>query len=133
MKALMCTTLGPPENLHIEDLPSPRAGARQVVIDVKAAGVNYPDALIVQGKYQVKPPLPFAPGGELAGIVKETGEGVQGIKPGDAVLALTGSGAFAEEVVADIERVIPLPAGANPEVAASVMIAYGTSYHALKD
>ena len=133
MKALVCTTLGPPENLRVEDLPSPRAGAGQVVIDVKAAGVNYPDALMVQGKYQVKPTLPFAPGGELAGIVKETGEGVQGLKPGDAVLALTGSGAFAEEAVADIERVTPLPGGTSAEIAASVMIAYGTSYHALKD
>ena len=133
MKALMCRTLGPPELLVVEDIASPRAGPKQVVIDVKAAGVNFPDILMVQGKYQFKPPMPFAAGCELAGIVKEVGEGVFAVKPGDAALALVSHGAFAEEAVAEADRVMKLPHGTDLEIAASFMLTYGTSYHALKD
>lgn len=133
MKALVCRELGALENLAVADVPSPVAGPRQVVIDVKAAAANFPDVLMVQGRYQFKPPMPFAPGCELAGIVKAVGEGVTHVKPGDAALAIVMHGAFAEEALADAERVIALPAGTNLETAAAFMFAYGTSYHALKD
>ena len=133
MRALVCKAFGPVEALVVEELPALRPGARQVVIDVKAAGVNFPDGLMVQGKYQVKPPLPFVPGGEAAGIVKEVGAEVRHVKPGDAALALAFTGGFAEETLAEAAQVIALPAGCDLEVAAAFMITYGTSYHALKD
>jgi NADPH2:quinone reductase len=133
MKALVCKAYGPVESLVLEEIAEPTPAANQVVIDVKAAGVNFPDALIVQGKYQVKPPLPFVPGGELAGIVREVGEGVTHVRAGDEVVALTLQGAFAERALVDAGRVIALPRGTSLEVAAAFMLAHGTSYHALKD
>jgi len=87
MKAALCTHYGPPEELEVKDVPSPRPGKGQVAITVRACGVNFPDVLLIQDKYQFKPALPFAPGGEIAGIVKEAGEGVTNPKPGDAVIA----------------------------------------------
>jgi len=87
MKAVLCKELGMPEDLVVEDVPSPRPGKGQVVLSVKAAGVNFPDILIIQGKYQFKPEFPFSPGGEVAGVVKEAGEGVTSLKPGDRVIA----------------------------------------------
>src|SRR5437868_8746659 len=107
MKAVLCKEYGPPESLVIEDIPSLRPGKGQVVISVKACGVNFPDTLIIQGKYQSKPPFPFIPGSEVAGIVKEVGEGVDHVKVGDQLIAFTGVGGFAEEVVADAARLIP--------------------------
>ena len=98
MKAVLCKQYGPPDSLTFEELPSPRAGAGEVVVAVKAASVNFPDVLIIQNKYQFKPPLPFSPGSELAGVVKEVGSGVTAFKPGDKVIAFTTYGAFAEEV-----------------------------------
>ena len=133
MKALLCRELGSPEVLVVEEVAVPKAGPGQVVLDVKAAGVNFPDILMVQGKYQFKPPMPFAPGCELAGIVKEVGAGVTHVKPGDAALAIVMHGAFAEETLAEAERVVLLPPGTDLEIAASFMFTYGTSYHALKD
>ena len=133
MKALVCSALGSLDALAVGDLPDPRPGANQVLIGVKAAAANFPDVLMVEGKYQFKPPLPFAPGCELAGVVKEAGEGVAHLEPGDAVLAIVPHGAFAEEAVADAGRVVPLPAGTDFELAASFLFTYGTSYHALKD
>jgi NADPH:quinone reductase len=133
MKALVCRELGALEKLAVADMPSPVAGPRQVVIDVKAAAANFPDVLMVQGLYQFKPPMPFAPGCELAGVVKSIGAGVTHVKPGDAALAIVMHGAFAEEALADAERVIALAAGTDLETAAAFMFAYGTSYHALKD
>jgi NADPH2:quinone reductase len=133
MKALVCKAFGPVESLVLEEVASPTAGPGQVVVDVKAAGVNFPDALMVQGKYQVKPPLPFSPGSELAGLVREVGSGVSHVKAGDEVVALVGHGAFAEQALAQAERVIRLPKGTNLEMASSLMLAHGTSYHALKD
>src|ERR671934_348053 len=96
MKAVLCKQYGPPESLTIEELPSPRPGPGEVVASVKAASVNFPDVLIIENKYQFKPPLPFSPGSELAGIVKAVGEGVTHVKPGDRVMAFTVYGAFAE-------------------------------------
>jgi NADPH2:quinone reductase len=133
MRALLCRTLGGIESLAVGDTAAPVASRGQVLIDVKAAGVNFPDVLMTQGKYQFKPPLPFAPGCELAGVVKAVGEGVTHVKPGDRVLALVMHGGFAEEAVADAGGVVPLPDGVDFATAASFMFTYGTSYHALKD
>src|SRR3989441_7216917 len=133
MKAVLCKEYGPPESLVIEDIPSPRPGKGQVVITVKACGVNFPDTLIIQGKYQFKPAMPFSPGGEVAGIVKELGEGVERVKIGDRVIAFTGWGGFAEEVVADAARLIPMPGGMDFATAAAFVMVYGTSHYALKD
>jgi NADPH2:quinone reductase len=133
MKALLCRALGPVESLAVGDIASPVPSRGQVLIDVKAAGVNFPDVLMVQGKYQFKPPLPFAPGCELSGIVKAVGEAVTHVKPGDRALALVMHGGFAEEAVADASGVVLLPDNVDFATAASFMFTYGTSYHALKD
>jgi NADPH2:quinone reductase len=133
MKAVVCKAWGGPETLVLEDLPSPRPGAGEVVIDVAAAGVNFPDLLIIQNRYQLKPPLPFTPGAELAGVVKEVGAGVSHLKAGDPVVAMVNTGAFAEECVASAARVLPLPPGIGPAAAAAFSLAYGTAWHALKD
>src|ERR1700742_2588548 len=103
MKTMLCTHHGPPEDMELLELPSSQPRARQVLIAVKACGVNFPDALLLEAKYQFKPTLPFAPGGEVAGIVKQVGEGVEDIKVGDRVAASIGTGGFAEEVLADAE------------------------------
>lgn len=133
MQSLLCKQFGPPETLVLEDVPSPQAGKGQVVISVRACGVNFPDTLIIENKYQFKPPLPFAPGGEVSGVVTQVGEGVRHLKVGDKVFALTGHGGFAEEVVADAMKTLPMPPGMDFVTAASMMYTYGTSYHALKD
>src|SRR5437879_10580204 len=109
MKALLCREYGPIEQLRVEDVPSPRAGPKEVVVGVKASSLNFPDALMVQGLYQVKPPLPFSPGMELAGIVKEVGPGVRGVKSGDRVIASPGRGGFAQECLVPADRLSPLP------------------------
>ena len=133
MKALLCKEFGPPESLVLEDVPSPQAGAGEVVVSIKAASVNFPDVLIIQNKYQFKPPLPFSPGSELAGVVKEAGPGVTGVKPGDKVIAFTTFGAFAEEVKTEAARLLPLPEGMSFEEGASFILTYGTTDHALRD
>jgi NADPH2:quinone reductase len=133
MKALVCKQFGPPESLVLEDLPSPSAGAGEVVISIKAASVNFPDVLIIQNKYQFKPPLPFSPGSELAGVVKEVGAGVSNVKPGDKVIAFTAFGAFAEEVKTEAARLLPLPESMSYEEGASFILTYGTTDHALRD
>jgi NADPH2:quinone reductase len=133
MKALLCKEFGPPESLVLEEVPSPRAGAGEVVVSIKAASVNFPDVLIIQNKYQFKPPLPFSPGSELAGVVKEAGPGVANVKPGDKVIAFTTFGAFAEEVKTEAARLLPLPEGMSFEEGASFILTYGTTDHALRD
>ena len=133
MKALLCSEYGPPDKLAVQDVPSPTAGPGQVVVDVKAAALNFPDALMVQGLYQVKPPLPFSPGAEVAGLVKEVGEGVQGLKAGDRVIGLPGTGGFAEECVVAAERIMPLPENMDFASGAALVLTYGTSLHALQD
>jgi NADPH:quinone reductase len=133
MKALLCKAWGGPETLVLEELPSPHPGPGEVVVDVKAAGVNFPDVLIIQNKYQLKPPLPFAPGAELAGVIKEIGAGVTGFKAGDRVIAMPMWGAFAEECVVRATQLIRMPAGLDFPVAAAFTLTYGTSWHALKD
>ncbi|MAL32977.1 MAG: NADPH:quinone oxidoreductase, partial [Marinobacter sp.] len=132
MKAILCKDYGPAENLVIEDIASPDVKGSGVKIRVKAAGLNFPDTLIIQGKYQFQPPMPFSPGGELSGEVLEVGEKVSRFKPGDRVAALTGWGAFAEEVVAPEANLLPIPDSMSDEKAAAFMMVYGTSYYALK-
>lgn len=133
MKALLCKQFGPPETLVLEDVPSPKPGAGEVVISIRAASVNFPDVLIIQNKYQFKPPLPFSPGSELSGVVKEVGAGVTNVKPGDRVIAVTTFGAFAEEVKTEAGRLLPMPEGMSFEEAASFVLTYGTTDHALRD
>lgn len=132
MKSLLCKTHGNPEELVLEEVSSPTPGPGQLVIQVEACGVNFPDSLIIQNKYQFKPELPFAPGGEVAGIVTAIGEGIKHVKVGDAVFALTGWGGFAEEVVADGFKTMPIPPGMDFITAATTMYTCGTSLHALK-
>jgi NADPH2:quinone reductase len=133
MKAVLCKQFGPPDSLLVEDLPSPRAGPGEVVISVKAASLNFPDVLIIQNKYQFKPPLPFSPGSELAGVVKEIGPGVQGWRAGDKVIAFTTYGAFAEEVKTDASRLVPLPEKMDFVTGAAFLLTYATTDHALRD
>ncbi|MEL6653883.1 MAG: NADPH:quinone oxidoreductase family protein [Bacteroidota bacterium] len=133
MKAVLCKSWGPPESLTLEEITSPSPGKGQVVISVKACGVNFPDTLIIEGKYQFKPEFPFSPGGEVAGVVKEVGEGVKHLKVGMPVFCLTGWGGFAEEVVADAKVTFPAPPQMDFVTASAITMTYGTSYHALKD
>jgi len=133
MKAVLCKQFGPPDSLVVEALESPRAGPGEVVISVKAASVNFPDVLIIQNKYQFKPPLPFSPGSELSGVVKEVGAGVQGFRPGDRVMAFTTYGAFAEEVKTEAGRLLKIPQGMSFTAAAAFLLTYATTDHALRD
>jgi NADPH:quinone reductase len=133
MKAILCKTYGPPESLVLEEVESLKPGRGQVVIGVKACGVNFPDTLIIQGKYQFKPPLPFSPGSEVAGVVKKVGAGVEHVKVGDRVIAFTGHGGFAEEVLAEAAQLIPIPKGMDFTTASAFVLTYGTSHYALKD
>jgi NADPH2:quinone reductase len=133
MKAVVCHAYGPPESLTVEELAPLMPGRSQVVISVKACGVNFPDTLIIQGLYQFKPPLPFSPGSEVAGVVKAVGAGVEHFKPGDRVMSIAAYGGFAEEMVADATAVIPMPDSLDFDVASSVMMTYGTALYALKD
>jgi NADPH:quinone reductase len=133
VKAVLCKAYGPPESLVVEDVASPTAGPGEVVVSVKAASVNFPDVLIIQNKYQVKPPLPFSPGSEVAGVVTTIGDGVAHVKPGDRVMAFTTFGAFAEEVKAEAQRLLPLPDGMDFKTAAAFGLTYATSDHALRD
>jgi NADPH2:quinone reductase len=133
MKALLCKKYGLPESLVVEEVAPLHPEKDQVVISVKACGVNFPDTLIIQGKYQFKPPFPFSPGGEVAGIVKEIGEDVKHLQVGDNVFAMPGWGGFAEELLVNANRAFKMPPNMDYAVAASLMYTYGTSYHALKD
>jgi NADPH2:quinone reductase len=133
VKALLCREYGPIEQLTVQDVPSPRPGPNEVVVEVKASSLNFPDALLVQGLYQVKPPLPFSPGMELAGLVKEVGAGARGVKVGDRVIASPGRGGFAEECVVGADRLSPLPPGMDFETGSAFVLTYCTSLHALRD
>ena len=133
MKALVCTRFGPADLLEYRDVPSMTAGEGEVVVSVKAASVNFPDVLIIENKYQFKPPLPFSPGSELAGVVKEVGLGVTSVKPGDRIMAFTIHGAFAEEVTLDAHRVLPIPEGMDFPMSAALLLTYGTMDHGLRD
>lgn len=133
MKAVLCKELGPPSKLVLEDVPSPTPKKKEVLVSIKACSVNFPDTLIIQGLYQFKPELPFSPGSDIAGLVKAVGEGVKHVKVGDEVFGLAPHGGFAEEAIVPANSCFPKPASMDFKTAASFMMAYGTSYHALKD
>ena len=132
MKAVLCKTLGPAGNLVLEEVASPLPKKNEILLDVQAAGVNFPDTLIIEGKYQFQPPLPFSPGGEAAGVVAAVGEKAGAFKVGDRVMALTGGGAFAEQVAVPFYNVLPIPASMDFTTAAAFGMTYGTSMHALR-
>jgi len=132
MKALLCKAFGPAATLVLEDVDSPRPKGNEVLIEVQAAGVNFPDTLIIEGKYQFKPPFPFSPGGEVAGLVSAVGDKVAHLKTGDRVMALTGWGGFAEQVAAPAYNVLPVPGSMELNIAAAFGMTYGTSMHALR-
>lgn len=133
MRALTCTAFDEPETLTVTEQPTPTPGPGEVLIRVQAASVNYPDALMVQGKYQVRPPLPFTPGAEAAGTVEAVGEGVTHLTVGQRVAAFTGTGAFATHLIAPAAATLPLPDDLDLNVAATLPLAYGTAMHALID
>lgn len=132
MRALVCKEYGPPDSLFLEEVEDPVAGEGQVLIEVAAAGINFPDVLSIAGKYQVKTPTPFVPGNEAAGTVLGVGAGVSRYAIGDKVIVNSKGGAFAELCVADQNFTMPLPDGLGFELGAGFTVTYGTSYHALK-
>ena len=132
MKALQCVELGGPDKLEINEVDSPSAIPGHVVIDVKSGSINFPDVLMIQGLYQFQPPLPFTPGGESAGIISEVGEDVTKFKVGDKVFAMTGTGAFAEKILAHEASCTLIPGSMDYDSAAALSMTYGTSLYALK-
>ena len=133
MRAVQCRAFGPVEDLRLEDVPSPVAGPGALLVRIAACGINFFDGLAAQGQYQTKPPFPFSPGGEVAGVVTALGEGVSGFAVGDRVMAFVGFGGYAEEIAVPVAAATKIPAAMSFEEAAGFMIAYATSHHALKD
>lgn len=133
MKALLSTEVGGPESLKLTEMDTPVPGKGEALIRIHAAGVNFPDTLIIRDLYQFKPPRPFAPGGEIAGEVEAVGDGVTAVKPGDRVLGMIGNGGYATHAVTGAERLIKIPDAMPFEDAACFLFTYGTSHHALKD
>jgi NADPH2:quinone reductase len=132
MQALMCEQFGPPESLQLRELPVPQPKDTEVLIRVQATGLNFPETLIIQNKYQIKAPLPFAPGGEMAGIVTRVGSAVEQFKPGDRVAALTHWGGFAQYIAAPAAKTILVPDSMDLDTAGAFTLAYGTAHHAFK-
>jgi NADPH:quinone reductase len=133
VKAILCTRPGGPDDLVLTDLPMPVAGAGEAVVNIKAVGLNFYDTLIIAGKYQTKPPLPFSPGGEFAGVIDSVGAAVADFAPGDRVLGYTTFGAAREFAAMPVEKLVKLTVDLDLERAAGLNITYGTTYHALKD
>lgn len=133
MRALLCRELGSRDGLRIESIREPTPAADEAIIEVRAAGLNFFDTLIVAGRYQFKPELPFSPGAEIAGRVVETGEALSHITPGDRVMAFIGWGGLRERVAVKTQSIIALPQGVSDEAAAALQVTYGTAYHALHD
>jgi NADPH2:quinone reductase len=133
MKALLSTRPGPPEELELAEIADPVAGEGEVVIAVKAAGVNFPDVLIIEDKYQFKPERPFSPGGEVAGVIESVGAGVEHVKVGQRVIGSLGWGGYAEKVKVPAARTMPIPDAMPFDEASAFILTYGTSYYALKD
>src|ERR1700726_25674 len=132
MKAILCHRFGTPDDLVLADIPGPVAGRGEVLVKVVACGLNFFDPLIIAGKYQTKPPFPFSPGGEFAGVVESSGPGVTGFKPGDRVMGYTNFNAARERTAVAANQIVKLPAGLDFDRAAALTITYGTAYHALK-
>lgn len=133
MKALLSKASGGPDTLSLEELPDPVAGKGQVLVAVQACAINYPDVLIIEDKYQFKPPRPFAPGGEIAGVVEAVGEGVTDWAPGDRVIAVPGHGGLVEKLALSPEQLYRLPQGRSFEEGAALLLTYATTIHALLD
>ncbi len=133
MKALVCRAYGPVDSLVLDEVPDPKPLAGQVLVGVRACGVNFPDVLIVQGKYQFKPPPPFSPGGEVGGVVEAVGPGVTDVQVGDRVVAFGAFGGLAEKLVADAVKTVPVPEGLDFATASCMSTAFGTTLHALRD
>jgi NADPH2:quinone reductase len=133
MKALLSNEPGGPETLQVREIPDPAPGPGELLVRVRACAINYPDVLIIEDKYQLKPPRPFAPGSEIAGEVEAVGEGVSGWSPGDRVIAATGFGGLAEKVVIPAARAIPLPPERSFEEGSALLLTYATAIHALVD
>jgi NADPH2:quinone reductase len=133
MKALLSHAPGGPETLGLDDVADPQPGPGQLLVRVKACAINYPDVLIIEDKYQFKPPRPFAPGGEIAGIVEAAGEGVSGWRAGDRLIAMIGHGGLAEKVLVSAAMALPLPEGRSFEDGSALILTYATSIHALLD
>jgi NADPH:quinone reductase-like Zn-dependent oxidoreductase len=133
MKALLSHEPGGPETLQLEDLPDPTVGPGGLLVRVRAAAINFPDVLIIEDKYQLKPARPFAPGGEIAGVVEAVGEGVEGWTVGDRVIAVTGFGGLAEKIVVPARSAYRLPEERSFEEGAALLLTYATSIHALID
>ena len=133
MKAIRTHAVGGPETLTLDEIETPRPGNGEVLVAVKACAINYPDGLIIRDMYQFKPPRPFSPGGEIAGVIEAVGEGVEGFAVGDRVLAGIGNGGLAEKVVVSAGRMFKVPDGVPFEKAASLLMTYGTTIHGLKD
>ena len=133
MKALLSHEPGGPETLRIEELPDPAPGPGELLVRVRACSINYPDVLIIEDKYQLKPPRPFAPGSEIAGEVEAVGEGVQGWTAGDRLIAATGFGGLVEKIAIPARSAIPLPVGRSFEEGSALLLTYATSIHALLD
>ena len=133
MKAIVCEKFGPPASLAYKEIPTPTPKEKEVVVQVKACSLNFPDTLIIQGKYQFKPTLPFTPGSDIAGEVSAVGKEVKNLKVGDEVIGFVPHGGFAEYVVAPAKNIFTKPPQMDAPIAASFLMAYGTSYHALKD
>jgi NADPH:quinone reductase-like Zn-dependent oxidoreductase len=133
MKALLSKVVGGPDTLELTELPDPSAGPGQVAVSVKACAINYPDVLIIEDKYQFKPPRPFAPGGEIAGLVESVGEGVTGWNVGDRIMGTIGNGGLVEKIAIDPSRMFRLPEGRSFAEGASLILTYGTTIHALLD
>lgn len=132
MKAVLCKAFGPPESLVIEEVPAPEAGPGQLLVDVYASSVNFPDVLMIEGKYQSRPPFPFSPGQEIAGVVCALGDGVTGFRVGDRVFGGTGVGGFAEKVAVPAAAMRHMPDGMSFAKGSAISTTYGTSYYALK-
>ncbi len=132
MKAVLCKELGLADKLVVDEITDPAPAPGHVVVNVKAAGLNFPDTLIIQGKYQFKPELPFTPGGEGSGVISAVGDGVTHLKVGDKIIFMCQTGAFAEKVMVPAITAIPMPDALSFEMAAGITLTYGTSYHALK-
>ncbi len=132
MRAILCKTFGPPENLVLEDVPDPTPAPGEAVVDIAYVGLNFFDTLIIENKYQVKPPPPFSPGGEFSGTISALGAGVTGFKVGDTVAGSSGFGAAREKIAIPVEQLVAVPDGLPLEKAAGLLITYGTSLHALK-
>ena len=132
MKALQCVELGGPEKLQFNEVPDPVIAPEHVIIELKAASINFPDVLMIQGLYQFQPPLPFIPGGEAAGIITAVGEGVEGYKVGDKVFAAAMVGGLAEKLLAHQSMLRPIPENMDYEIASALSVTYGTSLYALK-